>query len=267
MRNEVFFDGVVCLLVLLAFLLLSCGSNQRDATSGSLQLPDSWYYVALGDSLGVGALALEGYVPRYADFIRQDTKRPVTLVNLSRSGWTSTDLLNALRQDSRFRTELQKANVVTFDIGGNDLLAARGRYLRGECGGSDNLECFRQGVAQFKSNLDGIIAELLKIKSPANTIIRTMDIYNPYVGVHAQRGDLELLNPFLDQVNSYIASSAKANGILMAPVHGVFNGPAGTDDPVNEGLISQDGFHANDFGHEAIATELRKLGYSPFQLP
>src|SRR3954471_1082199 len=214
MRSEIFWIGTVCLALVLSLLLFSCGGGQRGAASSTLQIPQSWYYVALGDSLGAGVMAARGYVPRYAQFVQQDTNRPLTLVNLSHSGWTSRDLLSALRKDSGFRSELKKANLITFDIGGNDLLAARGRYLRGECGGSDNLECFRQGVAQFKSNLDRIIAELLKIKSPANTIIRTMDIYNPYVGVHAQRGDLELLNPFLDQVNSYIASSAKANGIL-----------------------------------------------------
>jgi lysophospholipase L1-like esterase len=230
-------------------------------------LPQSWYYVALGDSLGAGVLAQRGYVPRYADFIQQDTSRRVTLVNLSRSGWTSLDLLTALRQDSNFRQQLEKANVVTFDIGGNDLLNARSKFLRNECGGPDNLDCFRSAVARFNANWDDIVEEILSIKNPSSTIMRTMDLYNPFIAVHLERGDLEKLNPFLDQVNSHIAQSAAANGISMAPVHNLFNGPSGTDDPVNQGFIAADALHPNDAGHAAIANELRNLGYSPFQAP
>jgi len=266
MRTGIFFTLTACFVLLLSFLLMSCGSNRESSSSSTLPVPQSFYYVALGDSLGAGIMATQGYVPRYAEFIRQDSGRSLTLVNLSHSGWRSRDLLNALRNDQNFRTQLQKANVVTFDIGGNDLLAARSQYLSGQCGGTDNLECFRNGVEQFKANWDAIVAEILRLKSPKDTIIRTMDLYNPFIQMHLQRGDLELLNPFLDEVNSHIESSANANGILMAPVHRALNGPTGTEDPAAEGLISADALHPNDAGHEVIAEQLRNLGYAPFQV-
>src|SRR3954462_7906177 len=115
MRKEILLFLLIFLGLMLSSLLLSCGGGRGNSSSAALPLPGSWYYVALGDSLGAGVMATQGYVPRYGDFIRQDTGRAVTLVNLSHSGWRSRDLLNALRTDQNFRAQLQKANVVTFD--------------------------------------------------------------------------------------------------------------------------------------------------------
>jgi hypothetical protein len=55
------------------------------------------------------------------------------------------------------RSTVAEANVVTWDIGGNDLAGARTRYLEGSCGGSDNQQCLRDAVEQFRSNWDSII--------------------------------------------------------------------------------------------------------------
>ena len=69
------------------------------------------------------------------------------------------------------------------------------------------------------------------------------------------------MEPYLDQVNQHIASSAQANGIPMAQVHLAFNGLNGDQDPVARGLIRVDGVHPNDNGHKVIADALAALGY------
>lgn len=68
------------------------------------------------------------------------------------------------------------------------------------------------------------------------------------------------MEPYLDQVNQHIASSAQANGIPMAQVHLAFNGLNG-EDPVAKELIRVDGVHPNDNGHKVIADALAALGY------
>jgi lysophospholipase L1-like esterase len=244
-----------CAVVLLA----GCGGVSLHNT------PDRWSYVALGDSLAAGFDAVQGYVPRYQSDIENDTGVAVDLNNLGQPGWQSSDLVNALRTNASFRTAVSNAQVVTWDIGGNDLKHAYKLFLTGACGGADNQDCFRSAVTNFKSNWDGIVRQLTSLRDPSQTILRTMDIYNPFVAEQEALGDLARLKPYLDETDAYIQKSAAKNGILCAKVYLAFNGPSGTEDPIAKGLIAPDGFHANDNGHKLMADLLRQLGYSPLK--
>jgi lysophospholipase L1-like esterase len=245
--------------LLLAMTLSGCGGE----TSGEPPT-ETWQYVALGNSLAVGVLAERGYVPRYQQHIQADTGRTVVLTNLGVNGWQSADLLAALRGDARFRNAIRQAQVVTWEIGGNDLRAVRLDFIRGTCGGADGEDCLRRAVAQFKTNWDAIVAEILALRGGNPAILRTMDIYNPFVALDRLGGRFAVLNPYLREVNAYIAVSAQRNNIPCARVHQAFNGE-GDEDPVIKGLVSSDGLHPNDRGHEVIAAAFRALGYAPFQ--
>src|SRR6185312_4582972 len=222
-----------------------------------------WQYAALGDSLAAGALAQLGYVPRYATYVNTDTGSNVTTLNLGIPGWQSGDLLNALQNDPAFRKQVSGDQVVTWGIGGNDLASSHDKYVKNTCGGTDNQDCFRTAVSTFETNWDAIVVELLKLRDPGKTILRTMDIYNPYVNPDTQAGRFDTVETYLDQANSHIHDNAKANNIPVAEVHTAFNGTDGTQDPVTLGLISSDGFHPNDAGHKVIADQFRALGYAP----
>ncbi len=100
-------------------------------TEATTDLPASWDYVALGDSLAVGVGARRGYVDRYADHLRSDTGARIRIVNLGWSGQTSSQLLYALRNDSSMRRAIGGAEVVTFNIGINDLGHASRSYENG----------------------------------------------------------------------------------------------------------------------------------------
>jgi hypothetical protein len=153
-------------------LLLAAGRSEAQTT---------WQYTALGDSLAAGAIALRGYVPRYQQYVRTDTGASVSLRNLAQFGWTSPELLTALRTDNNFRNSVIEAEVVTWDIGGNDLRHAREDYRNRTCGGSDNQDCLRATLEVFKASWDGIVAEILLLRGEQpgairNTVIRTMDL-------------------------------------------------------------------------------------------
>ena len=204
----------------------------------------SWDYVALGDSLAAGIGARRGYVDRYASHIRTDTGTPVNAVNLGQSGQTSSQLLHALRSDTSMRRTLSEAEVITFNIGINDLGHAGEAYTNGICGGDNNEECLRTVVERFEENWGAVLAELLSLRSTDDTIIRTAGIgYTPRVD--------EVFEPYLDEVNRHVATTAANNGIPY------------TQQYLGEEYISQDGVHPNDNGYEVIADQLRKLGYSP----
>jgi len=145
--------------------------------------------------------------------VHTDTGAAVSLVDLGQNGWTSADLLQALRNDSALRSTVAAAQVVTWNIGGNDLLHATRLFYANSCRGSDNLQCFRQAVATFVENWDAVVAEILSLRSSSTTILRTMDVYNPFVGQQLADGTFPVLNPFLEAVNAHIMASATLNHI------------------------------------------------------
>jgi lysophospholipase L1-like esterase len=253
-------------LILVSVLLV--GASQGT----TLAAPASWDYVALGDSLATGFGAFKGYVPRYDSYIETDTGVAVTRTNLGRNGWTSSQLLSALSTDPTFRRATREAEIVTWNIGGNDLRAARTSYKRGTCGGVDNQDCFRASVATLKTNWTAITAEVLELRSTSDTIVRTMDIYNPYVRTDIVSdtwqndgglNDFQVFKRYVDKVNRHIATTSYTEGVPYAPVYLAFNGTLGDEDPRSKGYLSFDGLHPNNTGHRVIADELRMLGYAP----
>lgn len=252
------FGAVVCLCLA---LLAGCGNG-----TGSGSNSTNWQYTALGDSLAVGVLDSQGgYVKRYDNDITTDTGVTVSLTDLGVNGAHSGDLLKSLESDPNFRSHVSSAQVVTWDIGGDDLLHAVNLFRQGQCGGSDNQDCLRSAVKAFIPNWDGIVQQILTLRDKNKAVIRTMDIYNPFVAELMVQGTFSTVEPYLNQVNQHIASTARANGIPMAGVHLAFNGPNGDQDPVAKGLITIDGIHPNDTGHKVIADALRALGYSPLK--
>lgn len=238
-----------------------------------------WKYTALGDSLATGYLATEGYVPKYQSDIQTDTGVSVVLYNLGQNGWASRNLLNALQTDSIFQNAVTQSEVITWDIGLNDFKNARANYKNGGCGGSDGQNCLRNMVTTFKSNWDGIVQEILSRRSAFNTIIRTFDIYDPWVKTdkaantfsdkrepaYAKGTDFQVLKYYLDQINNHVATTTANNLVPFAKVHTAFNGMNGDEDPIAKGYIASDGLHPSDAGHQVIADLLRGLGYAPLR--
>ncbi len=207
----------------------------------------SWDYVALGDSLAAGVGARRGYVDRYAEHLRSDTDARIRVVNLGRSGQTSSQLLYALRRDPVMRRAMGRAEVVTFNIGINDLGHAGRAYENGSCGGAENERCLREAVEEVEENWDAIIEEISGLRSTDEAIIRTAGLgYTPRVD--------EVFEPYLSEVNRHIAASAARSGIPYVEAH------------LDEEAMSPDGVHPNDEGYRAIAERLRELGYKPLDL-
>lgn len=216
-------------------------------------------YVALGDSLATGVGATTSYVEEFADSLRTDTGVDVTVTNLAIDGWTSEDLLASLRDDAGVRDAVAGADLVTLDIGGNDVLHALPAYLTDTCGGDDNLQCLRDAATTFATRWDDILDELLALRDGAPAGILTLDLYQPFVGDERLADDLDTLRPTLDAVNAAINDAAAARGIPVAQVHAAFHGEDGTADPTASYLISVDGLHPSNAGHRLIADALLAL--------
>jgi lysophospholipase L1-like esterase len=228
----------------------------------------TWQYTALGDSLAAGLNDSQGgYAVRFRNYVQADTGASVTLINRGVSGWTSADLLNALRTDESLRTQIANSQIVTWNIGANDFQDALTRFQTGSCGGADNQDCIRATVANFKTNWNAIVAQLLALRSPTNTILRTMDNYNPAVDLARAFGVFHIIKPYIEEINRFIFLSAVNNRIGSARVYQAFNGVNGESDAGRRGYLSPDGIHPNELGHDIIASELRALSYAPLVTP
>jgi lysophospholipase L1-like esterase len=228
----------------------------------------TWNYTAVGDSLCFGLLATSGnsYVSRYRVFLETDNSVTINLSNRGVNGFTSANLLNALQTDNNMRTSIQNAQVITFNIGGNDLLGARSSYKNNTCGGTDGQNCLRTALANFKNNWNAIIAQILLLRQNNNVIIRTMDLYNPFVNTDINSNtfpndgglnDFQAFKPYLDETNNHIRRTCFANGIPLARVYVAINGTEGTNDAGTQNLLGFDGLHPNNAGHLLIANNFR----------
>lgn len=221
--------------------------------------PATHRYVIFGDSLARGFVALQGYADRYEDAIENNFGLELDSRNFARSGLTSGGLARILTQNTRERQELFEADIVTWNIGGNDLRLARAHFKEGRCGGADNQECLRLAVINFRIAWDQIVAAMQEARAQREMVVLGMDIYNPFVREDRAAGDFVTLQPYWGAVNGYIADSLAAANIPRAAVALAFNGPDGGQDPVAAGYISGDGFHANDRGHQIIAQALQNV--------
>lgn len=233
--------------------------SESTATTSDAPTGAAVSYVALGDSLATGAGATTSYVAEYAAALETRTGTDIEVTNLAVNGWTSTDLLEAITGDETMRTAVAGADLVTVDIGANDLLGQLPYYASETCGGDDNLECLREAIVLVEAQWATILDEVIALRDGDATGIATIDLYQPFVGNPRVADDLDVLRPVMDDLNAVITEVARARDIPVAAVHEAFHGPDGTGDPTETFLISVDGLHPSNAGHQAIAQELLEL--------
>ena len=230
-------------------------------------------YLALGDSLGVGVGASDppttGYVPLFRNFLESERglDAKVSLNNLSISGATSGSLISdqlptALAELARNsdRNPNNDVEVVTVDIGGNDVFA-----LVGVCAGGFTAACITAVTgtfASFSANFDFILDELRTAAGPDTTII-VMTYFNSLVNPLCPINFLESLgnivlegggplpaglNDLIRAIAADPAHDAEVSDLVPGGAFPALLGPS---------HVQPDCLHANDDGYEIIADEFK----------
>lgn len=178
-------------------------------------------YVALGDSAaqGVGAYtANKGYVGQFAKRLQAKENRPVKIINLSKSGAKVQDVVN----DQIPELNKIKADVITLDIGGNDIAAL--------------------DADKFKAEFVELVSML-----PAGTLVADV----PYFGGRTQLPFFGAGRPEQSVLvaNTIIREAAQGKRVTVVPLHDVTK--------VSNGRriwnYAPDYFHPSNLGYKAWA--------------
>lgn len=168
----------------LAFAATGGNSNSSNTTTTQSQP----LLVALGDSITFGYNLPDtngNTVPSASAFpISIGQADHMRVSDLGIPGWTSTDLLNAL-QSPDFERAIQAANVVSIDIGSNDLLHLAGPLItQAKANPTAPLQISSQQEAAFKDAITAFGGNITKIvtavRQLTNAPILLYNMYDPF---------------------------------------------------------------------------------------
>ena len=177
-------------------------------------------YIAFGDSLAQGyPYYLQNKKLSYTDIIYNHInssgimKNRVVFHNFGVSGYTSSDLYNLLSEDIVAK-ELPKADIITINIGGNDLLQTLSWHK------IEDYEYILNSVDNYTDNLAKIFSKL-RTKNP-NAWIYISSLYNPitpgYKNVNFKDADY-----MVKYTNKIIKNTASPYNVKVVDITNIFN--------------------------------------------
>ena len=247
----------VTVCVLFSMLLGSCSSDKASPEpqpSPTAEGQDTaWNYVALGD--GLLSEDWHNLPEQHAALIQADLGVEVHVVNLASNRQTSEGLRRRVVEKAHVRQAISEADIIVISIGVGDSWELTEPYFESRCGGADNQDCLRKGLAAFQDNWDTILAEIVALASPTETLIRPIALRGVSPSIRRQYGDREQdIDPFVSNAEAmwdYMVQSCEEYGI-----------------PVTDGRRTQEpqyhslhGTFPNDEGRAILVELLRDLGY------
>ena len=246
--------------------------NQQEATSEYTSQSEednkTMIYVALGDSLTKGYGLADAEKNRFSAVAAKKLNAAgikCTERNYGVNGLTSSELLDMI--NSGEIGMLDYADVITVDIGANDVLHAADDLIYTNLAGNTLSEddyaavCAdeEQSLAQCKENTEAIIKALREKNDHAQIIMFT--IYNPYRNVNldlAVEGENLTLSGFTDdlvkRLNENIKDIAEAQGCEVGDWYTAFE--INPNNLVNasygEGVTTNFDIHPNKDGHAVM---------------
>ncbi|WP_079508984.1 GDSL-type esterase/lipase family protein [Mesobacillus jeotgali] len=204
--------------------------------------PDSTInHLALGDSIirGYRITEEENFISQFSSQLGIETGKQVISHNEGIIGITS-DRLNRLVQDGIFDEAIKEADLITVNVGGNDILT-----LVKKSDIYSALKSFDSLQEGFSTNLSEITARI-GVLNPSATIV-FLELYNPMPTDHQF---YSLADKLLPKWNLLIYETAKeTSSSIVVQTTNVINSK-------NLQYLSSDGVHPNPLGNTAISSQM-----------
>ncbi len=178
--------------------------------------------VALGDSITAGR-GLEknlNMVSRkaYPQLLGDEIDYRVT--NLAVSGMTSGEILDEVKNNSRYRNAIARADMIILNTGGADMLGFLYGVLEGYI--VPTPEAVDEFITGFGTNLYSVLAEIEMLNAGAPVLL--FDIYEPYpLALILEPEEYGRLMPLLFGVNQTIAGFEGADHIYLVNAYAAFD--------------------------------------------
>lgn len=140
------------------------------------QKVETFSYIAIGDSLteGVGDTTGQGgFIPLLGNNLNAAYGYEVLSKNYGVSGNTSNQILKRMQENQSIRSDLEKADLLTLTLGGNDVMAVIRKNLT-----DLDVDTFKTPALAYQDRLRSII-ELAREKN-RHLPIYILGIYNPF---------------------------------------------------------------------------------------
>lgn len=207
-------------------ILIVCVAALGWAT-GSRAATAKLNYVALGDSLAAGYAPNGSLGKGYADYLASDIQALGLLGDFDKRyavpGLTTGDLLTEIQDDTHIdlagnpdslgiKKRLSQADVVTLDIGANDLLDT---VEFDTPKGTVSLDPSRTAkvLTQVQANVESTLEQIKAIAPKAQVYL--MGYFNPFWDL--PREDQAVLTSSLTQLNTVLSTAAGSEGVTFVP--------------------------------------------------
>ena len=237
---------IIALIIAILMIVLSTGSisaAQPDAVRIN--------YVVLGDSIASG-YGLKNTLDCYAATIAKE--KSYYLSNDAVPGHTTDDLLWVVCHNTTARNDLQKADLISISIGGNDLIQFLANSSTSQLFdimlNGVNASSVKEAAQKVRTNLHNICEEIRSLNSTAPIIFQTQ--YNPLYANNQYSSYASMadkLAPAFDAVYNELMSDY--SNIFVADVYTAFDNYYKATGKYD--VIQSDGIHPSESGHDLIA--------------
>ncbi|PAQ15370.1 hypothetical protein CD798_06155 [Bacillaceae bacterium SAOS 7] len=207
-------------------------------------------HLAIGDSIitGIGAEGEENFVDHFSKQLEQQTNKHVITQNEGIPGVSSSQL-NAVVQKGTFDQQIKDADLITINVGGNDILQTME--------GMDYhkvFQSFDSMQSTFINNLTEISRKIRETNEDATIVF--LEMYNPLEQEHELYDIADQLLPKWN-VKIYELASSLDYSLVMQTTK-VINSN-------HQQYLSADGVHPNSLGYAALSKQmLEQLRKKPF---
>ncbi|RLV50403.1 SGNH/GDSL hydrolase family protein [Nocardioides mangrovicus] len=251
----------VVLVTALAAVLLSAATGDGHARTAAAAGGARLHVVALGDSVPAGShCGCTPFPTLYGRALASRLHRGVHVADDAKGGWTSADVLAALRDTGSTRArDVAAADVVVVEIGANDTSDQHDAVTSGQCDAHPGAgDCVADELAALKRHLAAIDRQIAVLRAGQPTVVAYVGYWNVF-----EDGDVAYQAYSAQGLAASRRLTRRVNGVIWTQAHASAAAYVDLVAPFRHhghvyltSLLAADGNHPSAKGHRLIARVL-----------